>query len=370
MHPGDRKSLKRSASSAADPARSGLQQLLQQTIYTTASSSLSPCNSVDGHTNKAGRKGDPRMHRSVAARLKDPKLSLFEALRQGGFEYPTDDDPLCTDADKVTLGQRKNQLSRRLRLARKNPDKFHFKEEEEEDSVHIKARFHPQFQPLIVPPRPATCVTAPAAAAPPAVSVAPPAGSILLNPFQTPPSGVAIASLQATALQAGMTLEQLALALQNKRNLAKVLQTAPSQDVALRLYQAECRGLYQKCLVLAGFEVTEDLLSDFCRSASRAEYEAWNDVSDDPPLEARMAAHIHSKKCGHKAILHHPANGNPHIDFVVGDKVECYEGHDHHGHAEPKLLDLNDVSGDEWNSDFRNDESLAGLFKDSRSGSI
>jgi hypothetical protein len=70
-------------------------------------------------SSKLGRKGDPRMHRAVAARLVNPDLTLFEALRQGGFDYPTNDEASVVDSEKVTLGQRKNQLSRRLRLARK-----------------------------------------------------------------------------------------------------------------------------------------------------------------------------------------------------------------------------------------------------------
>jgi hypothetical protein len=73
-----------------------------------------------GKTSKLGRKGDARMHKAVAARLANPDLSLFDALRIGGFDYPSNDDASIMDAEKVTLGQRKNQLSRRLRLARKN----------------------------------------------------------------------------------------------------------------------------------------------------------------------------------------------------------------------------------------------------------
>jgi hypothetical protein len=69
--------------------------------------------------NKSGRKGDPRMHRAVSARLANPRLSLFEALLAGGFEYAADDDSQALDSDQVTLGQRKNQLSRRLRMARR-----------------------------------------------------------------------------------------------------------------------------------------------------------------------------------------------------------------------------------------------------------
>ena len=74
----------------------------------------------DVKSSKLGRKGDPRMHRAVSARLANPEISLFDALRIGGFQYPTNDDSSVMDAEKVTLGQRKNQLSRRLRLARKS----------------------------------------------------------------------------------------------------------------------------------------------------------------------------------------------------------------------------------------------------------
>jgi hypothetical protein len=68
--------------------------------------------------SKMGRKGDPRMNRAVAARLANPGLLLSEALRIGGFEYPSDDDSNTVDVEKVSLAQRKNQLSRRIRMAR------------------------------------------------------------------------------------------------------------------------------------------------------------------------------------------------------------------------------------------------------------
>mmetsp|Transcript_23910 Transcript_23910/g.56488 ORF Transcript_23910/g.56488 Transcript_23910/m.56488 type:complete len:670 (+) Transcript_23910:114-2123(+) len=73
-----------------------------------------------GQRQKRSRKGDPRMHKAVAARLKSPEISLFDALKIGGFEYISNNDSSATDSEKVTLGQRKNQLSRRLRLAKKN----------------------------------------------------------------------------------------------------------------------------------------------------------------------------------------------------------------------------------------------------------
>jgi hypothetical protein len=75
-------------------------------------------------STKLGRKGDPRMHRAVAARLSDPDMPLLDALRKGGFDFPAEggQDSTLMDADGVTLGQRKNQLSRRLRLARQTED--------------------------------------------------------------------------------------------------------------------------------------------------------------------------------------------------------------------------------------------------------
>jgi len=72
-----------------------------------------------------GRRGDPRMHKAVAARVANPAMSLLEALAEGGFEFPDNiegsgrSDRDIYDADGVQLCQRKNQLSRRLRLLRK-----------------------------------------------------------------------------------------------------------------------------------------------------------------------------------------------------------------------------------------------------------
>lgn len=75
---------------------------------------------LSNHGGSKGRKGDPRMHKAVAARMERPDLTLFQALQAGGFGYPSDDDAGCFDSEQVTLGQRKNQLSRRLRLAKKH----------------------------------------------------------------------------------------------------------------------------------------------------------------------------------------------------------------------------------------------------------
>jgi len=73
-----------------------------------------------------GRRGDPRMHKALHARLANPEMTLFEALKEGGFIFPDEaerngrSERSIFDSDGVLLCQRKNQLSRRLRLARKS----------------------------------------------------------------------------------------------------------------------------------------------------------------------------------------------------------------------------------------------------------
>jgi hypothetical protein len=72
------------------------------------------------HLSSNGRQGDPRMHQAVAVRIENPDLTLFQALQAGGFDYPTEDCSAFVDSENVTLGQRKNQLSRRIRLFKKH----------------------------------------------------------------------------------------------------------------------------------------------------------------------------------------------------------------------------------------------------------
>jgi hypothetical protein len=55
------------------------------------------------------------MNRAVQARLENPDMPLYHALRIGGFNFPANEDVSTLDNDRVTLGQRKNQLLRRLR---------------------------------------------------------------------------------------------------------------------------------------------------------------------------------------------------------------------------------------------------------------
>lgn len=92
---------------------------------TTSKTKPKAASTIKPKTSNKGRHGDARMHRAVAARLMNPELSLLEALLQGGFAFPEGaectgkSDRSILDTDGVLLCQRKNQLSRRLRLAKK-----------------------------------------------------------------------------------------------------------------------------------------------------------------------------------------------------------------------------------------------------------
>ena len=401
------------------------------------------------------------MHRAVAARLANPALTLVEALRTGGFNYPevVYDDHYILENDTVSLGQRKNQLSRRCRLAKQhadpsvktkrqkrkkqtNPDpifsmepsddfptgsrgqkrQLTFPEDDMMDEGEMQgsarqrmAKFHPQYHQIVVPqthhnlgsllgtnessasnlfgpsnaassaawPGPGSMLAAQSALADalrgPVTAPTSTGGPLLMpssNHSPSLPSGVAVASLNATASSVGLTLEQLAVSLSSTTNLAKVLadQTIPDmkQELALNLYRAECSTLYQRCMLLAGYDLedTKNTSSHYKQFA----YKAWSaegqrlenqigtmtdssamsppmqraaseeasekvpaasldhahdhSSSNDPDRGCFAGRHVHSLegKCGHKAIIHQPDGIPAHIDFVVNGKVECYAG--------------------------------------------
>ena len=71
---------------------------------------------------KSGRAGDERMSRAIKAKIQSPGMSSYNALTAGGFVFPTVKRGVRSadiyDSDNVSLQQRKNQLSRRLRQVR------------------------------------------------------------------------------------------------------------------------------------------------------------------------------------------------------------------------------------------------------------
>jgi len=72
--------------------------------------------------NKVGRRADPRMNRAVRIKLRHPELTPYDALVQGGYDYPRPERGSSAqeifDADNINLHQRKNQLCRRVRQLR------------------------------------------------------------------------------------------------------------------------------------------------------------------------------------------------------------------------------------------------------------
>lgn len=227
---------------------------------------------------RIGRKGDPRMEKAVIARLANPQLPLYEALLMGGFEYT--EDPQSVDDQGVTLCQRKNQLSRRIRMAKK-------KQSPEAPSSSSSTT---------------TTTTTTSTPSPPA-------------DFR--------------------------------------------HDLAIRLFLVETRSLYQKCMLLAGYqahETTPASIEDFALAAHHAEGQRLQPkcrASDKACQKPTPQGH-----CGHKPVLHQPKNGQAHIDFLVHDVVECY----HHDAHDAQLLPVQDLALDEWNFDLSDDE-VTGLVQ-------
>lgn len=69
--------------------------------------------------SKFGRRGDERMKLALQAKIRNPKMTAYDALKIGGFEYPRQEKGMKAteiyDCDNISLQQRKNQLSRRIR---------------------------------------------------------------------------------------------------------------------------------------------------------------------------------------------------------------------------------------------------------------
>lgn len=73
------------------------------------------------HTNTIGRKADPRMNRALALALQNPGMSRPDAIVAGGFAFPDlkSSSRTTKDSEGITLKQRTDQLSRRVREAEK-----------------------------------------------------------------------------------------------------------------------------------------------------------------------------------------------------------------------------------------------------------
>ena len=80
----------------------------------------SHANQYNGH--RFGRRGDPRMQRALQIKLANLDIDVTLALIWGGYRYDLRDNDKAVDEDGITLGQRHNQLTRRLRYERRKAD--------------------------------------------------------------------------------------------------------------------------------------------------------------------------------------------------------------------------------------------------------
>jgi hypothetical protein len=319
---------------------------------------------------------DHRMQRSVAARLSNSNLSLYQALRIGGFEYPDDDDMSCSSRDSVSLGQRKRELLELLRNssqsqqqgaasisqsdsrpnsyasqqspARNTPEsaidsqKYFpgaislsewplsssmqlFQSNPSESlaaTISAQQNMFMHQQPMSGTPRDSPMVPPPSSS----YAVAP-----VPNFFQTeapspfsslpPYTSVAVASLTATAQRNNLTLEQLATVLSKKRNLAQLLSNdAKDEDkrrrIALNLFKTESKSLYRKCMLLAGYKAEE--CEEGCRSHLEFALEAWQ-------AEGLRLQEANSKMNNASGGIYSNASGSQGKVGAVGDSLNAFE---------------------------------------------
>ncbi|CAJ1947673.1 unnamed protein product [Cylindrotheca closterium] len=421
--------VKESSSSSSSPSTNNHDENMSTTTTTKRprQERLSPAAIAAANSSHlTGRRGDIRMHKAVAARMADPSISLYDALVIGGFDYPSDDSATTVDEDKVTLGQRKNQLSRRLRLAKRQKKHGEKKGSKTMDhgGDHDSCSTPPPKNPTICahskhehnhqPSTPTLLAEQEAACSQQQQHHHHhhhhhDDGAAIIETTNT--DATAIASLLESAQSVGLTLQQLAETIASNRTTLSSLVMARDQQsqccddksssisttrqkqkkVALRLHQIESKALYDKCLVLADADLDDDYAPlskqhlQFCFQAWQTEgkrlgglmekhHPDWiqqlhsdgnkvvatgnkrtrstmttnsfdhphnkkkhhqghhnhNHNHNKKPCHNQTGLHIHrlDGQCGHKPIIHHPKDGVPHIDFIVGDMVECYHGVD------------------------------------------
>lgn len=116
----DKVCAKKKLKAKAKPAESEMRQAQKKAAHRPNKSS-----SNFATTKKfPGRSGDERMNKAVAAKRRDPNMSLLDAVLAGGFVFPNMNAPGvkladAKDLDGVSVHQRKNQLMRRLRTEKK-----------------------------------------------------------------------------------------------------------------------------------------------------------------------------------------------------------------------------------------------------------
>lgn len=321
-----------------------------------------------------GRKGDSRMERALNARLKDSKMPLQKALEQGGFVFSKGRDGIIYDKDNIRLSQRKNQLSRRIRMLKNQTNAC-------SDSDTIDAKI------------PAVTTTNKSYGHPTTISFYSSnqkfeSHDTKMNKALTYFSTEVATLLKKSLLSSGFSAEQTEECDELYLEFAEKAMESERRRI-MRL---------QRTFRSSSIDVNETVsqVDSQVDSSGNAEHIHDHSHSHDhakflPGSESNSclhSRHLHrlEGRCGHRAIIHKPASGNAHIDFVVDDKIECYQdcvlltdeeaywpskfrcdelgnhqhNDDHSKHkcdgdsckiqTKPKLLDLNEIDlfGEEW----------------------
>jgi len=170
--------------------------------------------------------------------------------------------------------------------------------------------------------------------------------------------------LQKKAAGMGLSLWQLAVSLNESPDVLNVLTVATESakmDKCLKLYEVERDAMLKKCMVLAGYSEDQMVGPEFdavSKAAWQRDGKQFNESGSLPATNntdkkqydqyqsakvhtegqvclkeprgpiCQAGKHLHSLdgSCGHIPVIHHPEGRQPHIDFVVGGKLECYEG--------------------------------------------
>lgn len=345
---------------------------------------------LDYQPSKLGRKGDPRMHAAMKARLIDTKLSLYDALKKGGFRFYSKSDGSIVDADNVSLSQRKNQLSRRIRLHKK-----HCQSEDCDDTaaggggggVSVTSitsycngsltNEDYNIQSTCADNRIGQASYDVTRDVPNFENACATASALALSTTNADDRNMSNHDFENhQRCQISNMIERPKKRRMSSFSVDIGQLVDPRLSLAIDNFRSEIAALFKKSMINAGYKPSETdecdqaymtfvekalqeessriqrMRSAMNRDSLAVETQGFLDESNHghrrkteecshshsasyPKFEAVESERkcVHSRhlhrlegKCGHKAIVHKPPGGNPHIDFVVDDKVECYEG--------------------------------------------
>jgi len=351
--------------------------------------------------SKLGRKGDSRMEIALNARLADTKMPLQKALELGGFVFIKGRDGIVYDKDNVRLSQRKNQLSRRIRKLKSQTNPCSIASEgSQSDATDVK-KSAVTFQAKKRYGHPASISFDSSNQNSESRETK---MNRALNYFNTE----AATLFKKSLLSSGFSMEQTEECDELYLEFAEKAIESERRRIARlksRLYppSSEISGMASQYGSQDGSSLNVGH-HDHSHSHDHAKF-----LPDSEPNACLHSRHLHrlEGRCGHRAIIHKPASGSAHIDFVVDDKIECYQDctlltdeaaywpskfrcdelgdHQHKEdnskgkcdgdsckiQTKPKLLDLSqlDLFGEEWqeivSSEYDRDEEmiLGSLFQ-------